>query len=207
MWHSHATSDIQSVIIFTLFSLTFFSKHLQMSQYLWQRFKKCLTFFKLFPHKLDKKSILHIFQEINKDQVQRLNRPHPQFWQEYDKKAQHDISFLKGKKFGELFWDHSPKHKCGRIKFTVLLQVKNPVIFTKQSQKLYFFWTRIHLSKLCSATRSTWLKKSSFFQFQRIAPAAVKIIYFYTCSVVINTRIESKMASNSLPYKDYFTYC
>ena len=89
---------------------------------------------------MDKKSILHIFQEINKDQVQRLNRPHPQFWQEYDKKAQHDISFLKGKKFGELFWDHSPKHKCGRIKFTVLLQVvKNPVIFTKQSQKLYFF--------------------------------------------------------------------
>ena len=114
-----------------------------MSHHLWQRFKKKVWLFKIAPPQIGqkKKNILQ-YSKINKDQVklQRLNRPHPQFWQEYDKKAQHDISFLKGKIFGELFWDHSPKHKCGtRIKFTVLLQVKNPVIFTKQSQKLYFF--------------------------------------------------------------------
>ena len=68
----------------------------------------------------------------------------PNFDRNMTKKPSMIFLFLKGKKFGELFWDHSPKHKCSRTNFTVLLLIKKTVIVTKNNQKLYIFWTIIH---------------------------------------------------------------
>ena len=122
----------------------FFSKHLQMSQHLWQRFKKSLTILNCSPTNWTKRAVYIFFKRSIKIKYKDWIGHIPNFDRNMTKKPSMIFLFLKGKKFGELFWDHSPKHKCSRTNFTVLLLIKKTVIVTINSQKLYIFWTIIH---------------------------------------------------------------